>query len=108
MGDTAIRTSFSHLGTIFLRRLWFPMVVFAGFNVACVGVYRRHERLRWQDAFCWIAHPHALEYRQIHDSTKFSAFFVYLGRFLLSDVDCRTGPGDHLPPPGHGGLESND
>jgi hypothetical protein len=49
------------------------VVVFAGFNVLCVLVYRHLEGLRWQDAFFWITHPHSLEYRHIHDSTKFFA-----------------------------------
>ena len=79
----AIRTSFSHLATIFLRRLWFPAVLFAGFNVMCVLVYRRLEGLRWQDAFFWITHPHSIEYRHIHDLTNFFAFFVYLCVFAF-------------------------
>ena len=71
-----LRTSFAHLMTVFLRRLWLPAALFAGFNVLCVVVYRRLEGLRWQDAFFWITHPHSMEDRQIHDATKFFAFFV--------------------------------
>jgi voltage-gated potassium channel len=78
-----LRASFSHLATIFLRRLWLPAALFAGFNVICVVAYRRLEGLRWQDAFFWITHPHSMEYRQIHDSTKFFAFFVYVCVFAF-------------------------
>jgi hypothetical protein len=54
----AIRTRFSQLATIFLRRLWLPVVVFAGFNVLCVLLYRHLDGLRWQDAFFWITGSH--------------------------------------------------
>jgi hypothetical protein len=47
-----------------------------------VLVYRL-EGVRWLDAFFCITHPHALEYRHIHDSTKVFAFFVYLGVFAF-------------------------
>jgi voltage-gated potassium channel len=80
---TAIRTSLSHLFPIFWRRLWLPILVFAGFNVLCVVVYQRLEGLRWQDAFFWITHPHSLEYKQIHDVTKFFAVFVYFCVFAF-------------------------
>jgi voltage-gated potassium channel len=80
---TEIRTSISHLVTIFLRRLWLPALVFAGFNFLCVLVYRQLEGVRWQDAFFWITHPHSLEYRQIHDSTKLFAVFVYFCVFAF-------------------------
>lgn len=79
----ALRTSFSQLVTIFVRRLWLPAVVFAGFNVICVVVYRRLEGLHWQDAFFWITHPHSMEYQRIHNSTKLFAFFVYVCVFAF-------------------------
>ena len=78
-----MRASFSHLAIVFLRRLALPAVLFAGFNVLCVLVYRRLERLHWQDAFFWITHPHSIDYRQIHDSTKFFAVFVYFCVFAF-------------------------
>ncbi len=78
-----MRASFSHLAIVFLRRLALPAVLFAGFNVLCVLVYRRLEGLHWQDAFFWITHPHSIDYRQIHDSTKFFAVFVYFCVFAF-------------------------
>jgi len=69
--------------TVFLRRLWLPAALFAGFNVLCVVVYRRLEGLRWQDAFFWMTHPHSTEDRQIHDATKVFAFFVCLCVFAF-------------------------
>jgi voltage-gated potassium channel len=68
---------------LFVRRLWLPLILFAGFCVVCVRVYMRAERLRWIDAMFWIFHPHAIEYRQVHDSTKVFAIFVYLGVFAF-------------------------
>jgi voltage-gated potassium channel len=68
---------------VFLRRLSLPVVLFAGFNLLCVLAYRRLEGLRWQDAFFWITHPHSLDYRQVHDSTKFFAIVVYFCVFAF-------------------------
>lgn len=76
-GASAIRTSCLRLALVFLRRLSLPVVLFAGFNLLCVVAYRRLEGLRWQDAFFWITHPHSIDYRPLHDSTKFFAIVVY-------------------------------
>jgi voltage-gated potassium channel len=67
----------------FLRRLWLPVVVFAGFSLLCVRIYMKLERLRWQDALFWMIHPHSIDYRSVHDATKFFAIFVYLGVFAF-------------------------
>jgi hypothetical protein len=37
-----------------LRRLWLARVVFAGFSLTWVLVYRRLEGLGWQDALFWM------------------------------------------------------
>lgn len=66
---------------LFLRRLWLPLVVFAGFSLMCVLVYRRLEGLPWQDALFWMIHPHAIEVGRVHTSTKMFAIFVYAGVF---------------------------
>jgi len=68
---------------IFSRRHWPPVLVFTGFNVLCVLVYRRLAGVRWPDALFWITHPHSLEYRHIHDSTKFFGVFVYFCVFAF-------------------------
>src|ERR1700716_1932525 len=68
---------------LFLRRLWLPLVVFLGFSLMCVLVYRRLEGLRWQDALFWIINPHAIEYRRVRDATKFFSIFVYFGVFAF-------------------------
>ena len=68
---------------VFLRRLWLPLVVLAGFGILCVRTYMRLEGLRWQDALFWIFNPHAIDYRTVHDSTKFFALFVYVGVFAF-------------------------
>jgi len=68
---------------LFLRRLWMPVLVFAGFNILCVLGYARLEHLRWQDALFWILNPHSINYRQVHDATKFFAIFVYAGVFAF-------------------------
>jgi len=103
-----LRTSFSHLVTVFRRRLWLPTALFAGFNVLCVIVYRRLEGLRWPDAFFWITHPHSMELAADPSRTKVLRVLRLPVRVCLSNVDCRTSPGNDLPPPGDGGLEIND
>jgi hypothetical protein len=40
---------------VFLRRLWLPLLLLAGFGTLCVRTYMRLEGLRWQDALFWIA-----------------------------------------------------
>jgi len=54
---------------LFLRRLWLPLVVFAGFSLMCVLVYRRLEGLGWQDALFWMIQPHAIDARRVHNAT---------------------------------------
>ncbi|HST12681.1 MAG TPA: NAD(P)-binding protein [Terriglobales bacterium] len=73
----------SHLAIVFLRRLALPAILFAGFNVLCVLVYRRLEGVRWQDALFWITHPHSIEFRHVHDATKFFAIAVYFCVFAF-------------------------
>jgi len=68
---------------LFLRRLWLPLVVFLGFSLMCVLVYRRLEGLRWQDALFWMIHPHAIDYRKVRNATKFFSLFVFVGVFAF-------------------------
>lgn len=68
---------------VFVRRLWLPLVVLAGFGILCVRTYMYLEELRWQDALFWIFNPHAIDYRTVRDSTKFFALFVYVGVFAF-------------------------
>ena len=68
---------------LFFRRLWLPVVVFAGFSALCVFVYMRLEGLHAIDAFFWIFHPHAIEYRSVHKSTKIFSIFVYVALFAI-------------------------
>jgi voltage-gated potassium channel len=68
---------------LFLRRLWLPALVFAGFSGVCVLVYMRLEGLRAVDAFFWIFQPHAIDYRSVHKSTKIFSIFVYVAVFAF-------------------------
>lgn len=68
---------------MFVRRLRLPILVFAGFVILCVRVYMRLERLRWQDALFWILNPHSIDYRTVHNATKFFELFVYMGVFAF-------------------------
>lgn len=68
---------------LFLRRLWLPLVVFVGFSLVCVLVYRRLEGLRWQDALFWMIHPHAIDYQRVRNGTKFFSLFVFVGVFAF-------------------------
>lgn len=68
---------------LFLRRLWLPALLFAGFSALCVAVYMRTEGLRPLDAFFWIFHPHSIEYRAVHNTTKVFSIFVYVGVFAF-------------------------
>jgi voltage-gated potassium channel len=68
---------------LFLRRLWLPLVVFAGFSVMCVLVYRHLEGIRWQDALFWIFQPHAIDAKQVKNATKLFSIFVYAGVFAF-------------------------
>ncbi len=66
---------------LFMRRLWLPVVVFAGFSVLCVLVYQHLEGLSWQDALFWMIHPHAIDVNRVRNATKLFAIFVYAGVF---------------------------
>ena len=66
---------------VFVRRLWLPLVVFAGFSVMCVIIYRRLEGLAWQDALFWMIQPHAIDPRHVRNATKLFSLFVYMGVF---------------------------
>ena len=68
---------------IFLRRLWLPLLVLAGFLGVCVIFYMRVEGLRPLDALFWVIHPHSIEFRAVHKSTKIFSMFVYAGVFAL-------------------------
>lgn len=68
---------------IFLRRLWLPLLVLAGFLGVCVIFYVRVEGLRPLDALFWVIHPHSIEYRAVRKSTKIFSMFVYAGVFAL-------------------------
>jgi len=64
---------------LFLRRLWLPLIVFAGFSLMCVLVYRRLEGLNWQDALFWMIQPHAIDPKHVRNATKMFSLFVYMG-----------------------------
>ena len=68
---------------LFVRRLWPPLVVLAGFLGICVVVYMRLEGLRPLDALFWVIHSHSIDYRVVHRSTKVFALFVYAGVFAF-------------------------
>jgi voltage-gated potassium channel len=78
-----IQPHFTRTALLFLRRLWGPFLIFALFNVLCVIVYSHLEHLAWPDALFWIVHPHAIDYRAVHNSTKFFSLFVYFGVFAF-------------------------
>ncbi len=69
--------------SLFLRRLWLPALVFTAFCLICVAVYIRLEGIRANDAFYWIFHPHAIDYRSVRAATKLFSIFVYVGVFAL-------------------------
>lgn len=68
---------------VFIRRLWLPILVLAAFLGVCVVFYTRVEGLRPLDALFWVIHPHSIEYRAAHRSTKIFSIFVYAGVFAL-------------------------
>ncbi len=68
---------------LFLRRLWLPVLVFAGFSLLCVLVYRHLEGVLWQDALFWMIHPHAINYLKVGNATKIFSIFVYVGVFAF-------------------------
>lgn len=67
----------------FMRRLWLPAAVFAGFCGLSVMVYMRLEGLHWLDALFWVIHPHSIDYRVVHRGTKWFSFFVYVSVFIF-------------------------
>ncbi len=67
----------------FARRLWLPLVMFVGFSLLCIIVYRRLEGLSWQHALFWIIHPHAIDARSVRNATKLFSIFVYCGVFAF-------------------------
>jgi voltage-gated potassium channel len=68
---------------LFVRRLWLPLVVFAGFSLVCVLVYRRLEGLGWHDALFWMIQPHAIDVTRVRNATKLFSLFVYAGVFAF-------------------------
>src|SRR5258708_37485647 len=66
---------------LFLRRLWLPLVVFVGFSLMCVLVYRRLEGLSCQDALFWMIQTHAIDPKHVRNATKLFSIFVYAGVF---------------------------
>src|SRR5271165_1377168 len=68
---------------VFVRRLWLPLAVLAGFLGICVLVYMRLEGLRPLDALFWVIQTHSIDYRTVHKSTKIFALFVYVGVFAF-------------------------
>lgn len=72
-----------HILVVFLRRLWPPLLVLAGFLGICVAVYMRLEGLRPLDALFWVFHTHSIDYKTVHKSTKIFALFVYAGVFAF-------------------------
>ncbi len=72
-----------HILAVFLRRLWPPLLVLAGFLGICVVVYMRLEGLRPLDALFWVIHTHSIDYKIVHKSTKIFALFVYAGVFAF-------------------------
>ncbi|HUO25162.1 MAG TPA: NAD(P)-binding protein [Candidatus Aquilonibacter sp.] len=68
---------------LFLRRLWMPVVVFAGFSLICVLVYQHLEGLSGLDALFWMFQPHAIDYRTVRNSTKIFSLFVFIGMFAF-------------------------
>ena len=67
----------------FARRLWLPLLMFAGFSLLCVTAYRQLEGLSWQDALFWMIQPHAIDPRRVRDATKLFSIFVYCGVFAF-------------------------
>src|SRR5208282_5878459 len=60
-----------------------PTLVFGAFCLLCVVVYVRLEGLGAMDAFFWIFHPHAIDYRSVRTATKLFSIFVYVGVFAF-------------------------
>ena len=69
------------IAVLFLRRLLLPLVVFIGFSLMCVLLYRELEGLAWQDALFWMIQPHAIDPMRVRNATKLFSIFVYIGVF---------------------------
>jgi voltage-gated potassium channel len=68
---------------LLFRRIFTPLLLFVAFVSICVWTYTRLEHLRWVDALFWTIFPHAIEYREVHTSTKFFSLLVFLGVFAF-------------------------
>jgi voltage-gated potassium channel len=68
---------------LLFRRIFMPLLLFVAFLGGCVWTYSRLEHLRWVDALFWTIFPHAIEYREVHNSTKFFSLGVFLGVFAF-------------------------
>jgi voltage-gated potassium channel len=68
---------------ILVRRLIGPFVFFLVFVLLCVFAYMRLEHLRFSDALFWVAHPHAIEYRDARTATKYFSLVVAIGIFAF-------------------------
>jgi hypothetical protein len=67
----------------FARRLWLPLLIWAGLLGVCVVFYIRVEGLRSPDALLWVIHPHSIDDREVNKSTRIFSMFVYAGVFAL-------------------------
>ena len=68
---------------ILVRRLVVPFLLFLLFVLVCVLAYMRLEHLPFSDALFWFAHPHAIEYRQARNPTKYFSILVAFGIFAF-------------------------
>jgi voltage-gated potassium channel len=68
---------------ILVRRLVVPLLLLLFFILVCVTGYMRMENLSFANALFWVAHPHAIEYLQIHTATKYFSLFVAIGIFAF-------------------------
>ena len=68
---------------LLFRRIFTPLLLFVAFLAVSVLTYSRLEHLRWVDALFWTIFPHAIEYREVHTSTKFFSLVVFLGVFAF-------------------------
>ncbi len=68
---------------VFVRRLIGPFVLFLLFILLCVFAYMRLEHLSFVNALFWVAHPHAIEFRQVRTVTKYFSLFVAVGIFAF-------------------------
>jgi voltage-gated potassium channel len=68
---------------VLVRRLIGPFVLFVVFVLLCVLIYMRLENLYFCDALFWVAHPHAIDYLQVHRTTKYFSLLVAIGIFAF-------------------------